>query len=63
VAAVLLVIALAETYLRTMRERAKLAVIALIAALCAGATFGFDYEFLTVVFVLESVVATMLALL
>jgi hypothetical protein len=46
-----------------MREQAKLAVIALIAAICAGAAFGFDYEFLMVVFMLESVVATMLALL
>jgi hypothetical protein len=40
-----------------------MAVIALIAAICAGGTFGFNYEFLTVVFMLESVVAIMLALL
>jgi hypothetical protein len=52
------------TYLGTMwSERRELAVIALIAAICAGFAFSFHYEFLTIIFVLESGVATMLALL
>jgi len=46
-------------------ENCQLAVIALIAAICAGFGFGFSFhdEFLTIIFVLESGVATMLALL
>jgi hypothetical protein len=41
----------------------QLAVIALIAAICAGFTLSLNYEFLTTILVLESGVATMLALL
>jgi hypothetical protein len=44
-------------------ENRQLAVIALIAAICAGFGFSFHYELLTIIFVLESGVATMLALL
>jgi hypothetical protein len=44
-------------------EKRQLAVIALIAAIFACAALTFDYEFFTVVFVLESAVANMLALL
>jgi hypothetical protein len=44
-------------------ERRQLVVIALIAAICAGFAFNFRYEFLTIIFALESGVATMLALL
>jgi len=44
-------------------ERRELAVIALIAAMCAGFAFDLRYEFLTIIFALESGVATMLALL
>jgi hypothetical protein len=44
-------------------DNRKLAVIALIAAICAGFAFSFNYGFLTIIFALESGVATMLALL
>jgi hypothetical protein len=44
-------------------EKRQLAVTALIAATCACAALTFDYEFFTVVFVLESAVANMLAFL
>ena len=44
-------------------EKRQLAVIGLIAAICACAALTFDYKFFTVVFVLESAVANMLAFL
>jgi hypothetical protein len=44
-------------------ENWQLAVTALIAAICAGFCFSFRYEFLTIIFALESGVATMLVLL
>jgi hypothetical protein len=44
-------------------EKRQLAVVGLIAAICACAALTFDYEFFTVVFVLESAVANMLAFL
>ena len=44
-------------------EKRQLAVIGLIAATCACAALSFDYEFFTVVFLLESAVANMLAFL
>jgi hypothetical protein len=46
-----------------MGTKRQLAVIGLIAAICAGVALTFDYEFFTVVFVLESAVANMLAFL
>jgi hypothetical protein len=45
------------------QERVRLAIIALIAAVCAGFTFDNGYGVLTVILMLESVVASMLALL
>jgi hypothetical protein len=42
-------------------EKRQLAVIGLIAAACAGVAFIFDYEFFTVVFLLESGVANVMA--
>jgi hypothetical protein len=42
-------------------EKRQLAVIGLIAAICACAALASDYEFFAVVFVLESAVANMLA--
>jgi hypothetical protein len=44
-------------------QKRQLAVIGLIAAACACCALTFGYEFFTVVFVLESAVANMLALL
>jgi len=44
-------------------EKHELAVIALIAAICAGIAFSFNYEFLTIILALESAVAIMLVLL
>jgi hypothetical protein len=44
-------------------EKRKLAVIGLIAATCACAALAFDYEFFTVVFLLESAVANVIAFL
>jgi hypothetical protein len=44
-------------------EKRQLAVVGLIAAICACAALTFHYEFFTVVFVLESAVANMLAFL
>jgi hypothetical protein len=44
-------------------EKRRLGVIGLIAAMCACAALTFDYEFFTVVFLLESAVANMLAFL
>jgi hypothetical protein len=44
-------------------ENRQLAVTALIAAICAGFGFSSHYEFLTIIFALESGVATMLAIL
>jgi hypothetical protein len=44
-------------------EKRQLAVIGLIAAICACAALTFDSKFFTVVFVLESAVANMLAFL
>jgi hypothetical protein len=42
-------------------EKRQLAVIGLIAATCACVAFTFDYKFFTVVFLLESAVANVLA--
>jgi hypothetical protein len=44
-------------------EKRQLAVIGLIAAVCACAALTFDHKFFAVVFVLESVVANILAFL
>jgi hypothetical protein len=44
-------------------ENHQLAVIALVAAICAGFAFSSNYEFLTILFALESGVATVLAIL
>ena len=44
-------------------EKPELAVIALVAAICAGFTLSSSYESLTLILALESGVATMLALL
>jgi hypothetical protein len=44
-------------------EKRELAIIGLIAAVCACASLAFDYKFFTVVFILESAVANMLAFL
>jgi hypothetical protein len=44
-------------------EKRQLAVIGLIAAVSACAALTFDYNFFAVVFVLESVVANILAFL
>jgi hypothetical protein len=44
-------------------ETRQLGIIGLIAAICACGALSFDYEFFTVVFVLESAVANMLAFL
>jgi hypothetical protein len=46
-----------------LSEKRQLAVITLIAAICAGFAFSFNYEFLTMIFALETGVAIMLALL
>jgi hypothetical protein len=44
-----------------MGTRRQLAVIGLTAAVCAWVALTFDYNFFSVVFVLESAVANMLA--
>ena len=44
-------------------EKRELAVIVLIAAICAGFAFSFNYEFLTIILAFESAFATMLVLL
>ena len=44
-----------------MGTRRQLTVIGLSEAICASVALTFDYEFFTVVFVLESAVANMLA--
>jgi hypothetical protein len=44
-------------------ENRELAVIALVGAICAGFAFSSNYEFLTMIFALESSVAIMLAIL
>jgi hypothetical protein len=44
-------------------QNRELAVFALMAAICAGFAFSSNYEFLTIIFALESGVGIMLALL
>ena len=44
-------------------ENRQLAVIALVAAICAGLAFDLNYEVLTIIFALESSFAIMLVLL